>query len=70
MLRGWDLSFWQGEVPYNFRRLNTWSPQVNAMPDLPQQHDDAPWIQHPVYVHDHLEPDPLTVRSGNMQIDS
>ena len=68
MLRGWDLSFWQGEVPYNFRRLNTWMPQVNAMPD-PPQHEEAPWIQPPDYVHDHLVTDPLTNRSGNMEID-
>ena len=62
MLRGWDLSFWQGEVPYNFRRLNTWSAQVNAVPCHQQQHDVAPW--------NHLDPDQLTVQSGNMEIDS
>ena len=68
MLRGWDLSFWQGEVPYNFRRLNTWMPQVNAMPD-PPQHEDAPGIPPPDHAHDHPEPDLLTNRSGNMEID-
>ena len=70
MLRGWDLSFWQGEVPYNFRRLNTWSAQVNAVPCHQQQHDVAPWTEHPDHVHDHLDPDQLTVQSGNMEIDS
>ena len=68
MLRGWDLSFWQGEVPYNFRRLNTWMPQVNAMPD-PPQHEDAPEIPLPDHAYDHPEPDLLTNRSGNMEID-
>ena len=68
MLRGWDLSFWQGEVPYNFRRLNTWMPQVNATPD-PPQHAEAHWVPPADHARDHPEPDHLTIRSGNMEID-
>ena len=47
VLAGFERSVFDGDVPFKFRRLNTWSPDANAHVEVAQYMTDAEFYYAP-----------------------